>query len=104
MAQLPSVRLKMHPSMFNLMMAVLEDNAKNCPQERERQYAEDLIEKRLRYSRRYPDPKGGEYVSVRMYDTEAAETIWQFIVACTTHYETGRDYSAELKGGDDGGV
>ena len=41
----------MHPSMFNLLMTVLEKNAEAVPQERERERAKELIEKRMRFSR-----------------------------------------------------
>ena len=46
MGQYPSIKLTMHPSMFNLLMTVLEKNAEAVPQERERERAKELIEKR----------------------------------------------------------
>ncbi len=98
MAQYPSIKLTMHPSMFNLLMTVLEENANNVPQEREREQAKDLIEKRMRFSRVYSD-EDGEYVSVLMYDNEAAATVWQLLVACTNHYEVTKDYTEKLKRG-----
>ena len=53
MAQLPNVKLKVHPSMFDLMMAVLERNAavEDVPT---RNNALDLMEKRMRFTRLYP--------------------------------------------------
>ena len=51
MAQLPNVKLKIHPSTFDLMMAVLEDNAASAADERDRMNARDLMEKRMRFSR-----------------------------------------------------
>ena len=74
MGQYPSIKLTMHPSMFNLLMTVLEKNAEAVPQERERERAKELIEKRMRFSRVYSD-ENGDYVSVIMYDSEAAETV-----------------------------
>lgn len=51
MAQLPNVKLNVHPSMFDLMMAVLERNAaaEDVPT---RNSAQDLMDKRMRFSRR----------------------------------------------------
>ena len=60
MGQYPSIKLTMHPSMFNLLMTVLEKNAEAVPQERERERAKELIEKRMRFSRVYSD-ENGEY-------------------------------------------
>ena len=53
MAQLPNVKLKVHPSMFDLMMAVLERNAavEDVPT---RNNALDLMEKRMRFTRLSP--------------------------------------------------
>ena len=68
MGQYPSIKLTMHPSMFNLLMTVLEKNAEAVPQERERERAKELIEKRMRFSRVYSD-ENGDYVSVIMYDS-----------------------------------
>ena len=67
------------------------------PQERERERAKELIEKRMRFSRVYSD-ENGDYVSVIMYDSEAAETVWQ-LVASTNHYEVTKDYTEKLKRG-----
>ena len=69
MAQLPNVKLKIHPSTFDLMMAVLED------------------------------------ASVQMYESEAAEMIWQLLIACGGTHQPKKEYSKELKrgGGHDGG-
>ena len=72
MAQLPNVKLKVHPSMFDLMMAVLERNAaaEDVPT---RTNALDLMEKRMRFTRRYPGKDGEQYASIQMYESEAAE-------------------------------
>ena len=68
------------------------------PQELERERAKELIEKRMRFSRVYSD-ENGDYVSVIMYDSEAAETVWQLLVASTNHYEVTKDYTEKLKRG-----
>ena len=98
MGQYLSIKLTMHPSMFNLLMTVLEKNAEAVPQERERERAKELIEKRMRFSRVYSD-ENSDYVSVIMYDSEAAETVWQLLVASTNHYEVTKDYTEKLKRG-----
>jgi len=38
--------------------------------------AKDLMEKRMRFTRRYPGEDGESYASLLMYDSEAAEMIW----------------------------
>ena len=61
--------------MFDLMMIVLADNAANAPYESVRLGAEDLMEKRMRFSQLYPGAGGDPYASVRMYEKEAAKLI-----------------------------
>ena len=97
MAQLPNVKLQIHPSMFDLMMAVLERNAaEDVPT---RGNARDLMDKRMRFSRLYPGKDGGQYASVLMYENEAAEMIWQLLYACAGAYPLEKEYSKELKHG-----
>ena len=91
MAQLPNVKLKIHPSTFDLMMAVLEDNAASAADERDRMNARDLMEKRMRFSRLYPGKDGQEYASVQMYESEAAEMIWQLLIACGGTHQPKRN-------------
>lgn len=100
---LPPVRLQMHPSMFDLMMTVLENNAGNAPDGDIRRNAKNLMDKRMKYTRFCPG-NGDGYVSVRMYESEAAETIWQLLLACAEHCEVAREYSKELDGGDSSGL
>ena len=68
MAQLPNVKLKIHPSTFDLMMAVLEHNAASADDERTRRDAGNLLDKRMRFTRLYPGRDGQQYASVRMYE------------------------------------
>ena len=98
MVQLPAVKLKIHPSMFDLMMAVLERNtaAEDVPT---RNNALDLMEKRMRFTRLYPGKDGEQYASVQMYESEAAEMIWQLLYACAGVYPPKKEYSKELKHG-----
>ena len=101
MAQLPNVKLNVHPSMFDLMMAVLERNtaAEDVPT---RNSAQDLMDKRMRFTRLYPGKGGEQYASIQMYESEAAEMVWQLLYACIGAYEVEKEYSAELKeGGED---
>ena len=101
MAQLPNVKLNVHPSMFDLMMAVLERNtaAEDVPT---RNSAQDLMEKRMRFSRRCCGVGGKPYVSMWMYESEASELIWQLLYACIGACEVEKEYSAELKEGGEG--
>ena len=101
MVQLPSVKLKIHPSMFDLMMAVLERNAaaEDVPT---RNNALDLMDKRMRFTRLYPGRDGQQYASVQMYEDEAAEMIWQLLYACAGMYLPKKEYSKELTHGGAG--
>ena len=101
MAQLPNVKLKVHPSMFDLMMAVLERNAA-AEDVLTRNNARDLMDKRMRFTRLYPGKDGEQYASIQMYESEAAEMIWQFLYACAGVYSPDKEYSKELKHGGDG--
>ena len=84
--------------MFDLMMAVLERNtaAEDVPT---RNNALDLMEKRMRFTRLYPGKDGEQYASVQMYESEAAEMIWQLLYACAGVYPPKKEYSKELKHG-----
>ena len=53
MAQIPNIKLELHPSMFDLLMTVLAYNAANAPVESVRSGAKDLMEKRMRFTRLY---------------------------------------------------
>ena len=101
MAQLPSVKLKIHPSMFDLMMAVLERNA-TAEDAQTRNNALDLMDKRMRFTRLYPGKDGQQYASVRMYEDEAAEMVWQLLYACAGMYLPKKEYSKELTHGGAG--
>lgn len=86
--------------MFDLMMSVLEKNAVDGHTQRG---AKDLMEKRMRFTRLYPGEDGEPYASILMYDSEAAEMIWQLLVACAGSYKVTREYSKELtQAGQDG--
>lgn len=84
--------------MFDLMMSVLERNtaAEDVPT---RNSAQDLMEKRMRFTQLYPGKDGEQYASIQMYESEAAELIWQLLYACIGAYEVEKEYSAELKEG-----
>ncbi len=87
--------------MFDLMMSVLEWNAAD---ERTQRGAKDLMEKRMRFTRLYPGEGGEPYASILMYDSEAAEMIWQLLMACAGNYEVTREYSRELARAGQGGA
>lgn len=101
MVQLPSVKLKIHPSMFDLMMAVLERNA-TAEDVLTRNNALDLMDKRMRFTRLYPGKDGQQYASVQMYEDEAAEMVWQLLYACAGMYQPKKEYSKELNHGGAG--
>ena len=96
---LPPVKLIIHSTAFDLLMAVLEDNALNAPKESDRVSAKELMEKRARYTRFYTD-KSGICASLRMYETEASEMIWQLLLAAVGNVQVRREYSKDLMGGD----
>lgn len=84
--------------MFDLMMAVLESNAaaEDVPT---RNNALDLMDKRMRFTRLYPGKAGEQYASIQMYESEAAEMVWQLLYACAGVYQPKEEYSKELKHG-----
>ncbi len=88
--------------MFDLMMTALADNAANVPYESVRLAAEDLMEKRMRFTRLYPGTDGEPYVSVRMYEKEAAELIWQLLLSAIGKYDVSEEYHKKLKNGGGG--
>ena len=96
---LPSVKLIIHSTAFDLLMAVLEDNALNAPNESDRANAKELMEKRARYTRFYTD-ESGICASLRMYETEASDMIWQLLLAAVGNVKVRREYSKDLMGGD----
>ena len=87
--------------MFDLMMSVLERNAaaEDVPT---RNNAQDLMDKRMRFTRLYPGRDGEQYASIQMYESEAAEMIWQLLYACAGVYPPKREYGKELKEGGRG--
>ena len=101
MAQFPPVKLKVHPSTFDLMMTILEHNTA-AEDVQTRNNAQDLMEKRMRFTRLYPGRDGKPCASIQMYESEAAEMIWQLLYACIGACEVEKEYSAELKEGGEG--
>lgn len=85
--------------MFDLMMSVLERNAA-AEDVLTRNNAKDLMDKRMRFTRLYPGKDGEQYASIQMYESEAAEMVWQLLYAYIGAFEVEKEYSAELcKGG-----
>ena len=87
--------------MFDLMMSVLERNAA-AEDVLTRNNAKDLMDKRMRFTRLYPGKDGEQYASIQMYESEAAEMVWQLLYACIGAFEVEKEYSAELKEGGEG--
>ena len=96
---LPPVKLELHPSMFDQLMAVLEKNAHYSPQESVRDHAERLMKTRMRYTRMYEN-EYGPYASLLMYEKEASEMILQLLIASIGNVEVTKEYSKDLMGGD----
>ena len=92
---LPPVRLSLTPGFFDLLMAALESNAENVEIEEVKERAKDLMEKRMRYTKIYTD-ENGPYASIRMYESEAAETIFQLLIAVIGSVDITKEYSKEL--------
>lgn len=96
---LPPVNLELHPSMFDQLMAVLEENALHSPQESVRDHAEKIMKTRMKYTRIYEN-EHGPYASLRMYASEASEMILQLLIATIGNVEISKEYSKELRGGE----
>ena len=64
--------------------------------------AQDLMDKRMRFSRRCCGVGSKPYVSMWMYESEASEMIWQLLYACSGLYPQKKEYSAELKESGEG--
>lgn len=97
MAQIPNIKLELHPSMFDLLMTVLAYNAANAPVESVRSDAKDLMEKRMRFTRLYMGKGGKQYASLRMYENEAEEMIWQLLLTAALNYDVSEEYHKKLK-------
>lgn len=96
----PNVKLEIHPSWFDHWMTILHDNTQRSTfSDGEKREAEELMRNCMRYARVYPE-KGGAYVSVRLYESEAAKMIWQFLIASVDAYDAEKAYSRELQGAD----
>ena len=87
--------------MFDVMMGVLAHNAAS-EDDQLCNGARDLMEKRMRFTRLYPGEKGEEYASIRMYEREASEMIWQLLCGYLGFYLPEKEYSKELKHGGAG--
>ena len=99
MAQIPNIKLELHPSMFDLLMTVLAYNAANAPVESVRSGAKDLMEKRMRFTRLYMSKDGEQYASLCMYENEAEEMIWQLLLPAALNYDVSEEYHKKLKVG-----
>ena len=97
MANLPPVKLETHTTWFNLLLTLLREHAQNNPYEEYRQMAQKLIVKCMAYGTPFTDGYGASCVDLRMYPSEAGDTIWLLLLALCGQYDPDRDYSAELK-------
>ena len=76
MAKLPPVKLETHTTWFNLLLTVLHEHAESNPYEEYRQMAQKLIVKCMAYGTPFTDGYGASCVDLRMYPSEAGDTIW----------------------------
>ena len=97
MANLPPVKLEIHATWFNLVLALLHEHAESNPYEEYRQMAKRLAAKFMAYGAPFIDKDGASCVDLRMYPVEAGNTIWLLLLTLCSHCEPDRDYSAELK-------
>lgn len=97
MAKLPPVKLETHTTWFNLLLTVLHEHAESNPYEEYRQMAQKLTAKCMAYGTPFTDGYGASCVDLRMYPSEAGDTIWLLLLALCGQYDPDRDYSAELK-------
>lgn len=62
-----------------------------------RQMAQRLFSKCMAYGTPFTDGYGASCVDLRLYPSEAGETIWLLLLTLCRQYDPDRDYSAELK-------
>ncbi len=97
MAKLPPVKLETHATWFNLLLTLLHEHAESNPYEEYREMAQKLIGQFMRYGRPFTDNGLAPCVDLRLYPSEAGETIWLLLLTLCRQYDPDRDYSAELK-------
>ncbi len=97
MAGLPPVKLETHTTWFNLLLTVLHEHAESNPYEEYRQMAQKLIAKCMAYGTPFTDGYGASCVDLRMYPSEAGDTIWLLLLALCGQYDPDRDYSAKAE-------
>ncbi|WP_337653163.1 hypothetical protein, partial [Clostridium sp.] len=59
--------------------------------------AKDLMEKRMRFTRLYMGKGGEQYASLRTYENEAEEMIWQLLLTAALNYDVSEEYHKKLK-------
>ena len=99
MAQLPSVHMNLNPDNFDLLMTILAIHAEKRDVPGLANDAHDLMDKRLRFSRRCTDLGGWQYVDIFMYESEASEMIWQLLFAAADADMEVRDFHSRLQKG-----
>ena len=97
MANLPPVKLETHVTWFNLLLTLLHEHAQNNPYEEYREMAQRLMDKFMAYGTPFTDGYGASCVDLRLYPSEAADTIWLLLLTLCKHYDSEKDYSADLK-------
>ena len=99
MAQLPPVHMKLKPDNFDLLMTILAFHAEEREIPGLANYAHDLMDKRMRFSRLCTNLEGQEYVDIFMYENEAVEMIWQLLFAAADADMAVSDYHSRLQKG-----
>ena len=96
MAQYPPVKLIVDTTVFDLLITVLHEQAKDNPYIEFQKMAEDLIAKFMTYGR-IETRQDSSVAHLRLYPREAEKTIWLLLVALCNYVEVEEDYSQELK-------
>ena len=97
MANLPPVKLEIHATWFNLLLALLHEHAESNPYKEYRQMAKRLADKFMAYGAPFTDKDGAPCVDLRMYPAEGGNAIWLLLLTLCSYWEPDRHYRTELK-------
>ena len=96
MAQYPPIKFIIDMMGFDLLITILNEQAKDNPYEAFRKMAEALIAKFMTYGK-IEIRQDSTVVDLRMYPREAENTIWLLLAALCRYVEAEEEYSQELK-------
>ena len=99
MAQLPPVHMKLNPDNFDLLMTILAFHTEEREVPGLANDAQDLIDKRMRFSRLCTDLDRRQSVDIFMYEDAAVDLICQFLFAAADADMAVSDYHSRLQKG-----